>query len=78
MQEANQKIKVKHGNSRLTMKTEQFRGASVHEVEEEFTPKTCSNCGNIKDDLGSSKIYNSLGCSSLFDIDIIAVKNIRL
>ncbi|CCE90908.1 RNA-guided endonuclease InsQ/TnpB family protein TDEL_0C00190 [Torulaspora delbrueckii] len=65
-------------HDRLTMKAEQFHDASVHEVEEDYTSKTCSTCGKIKNDLRSNKIYSCLGCFSVFDRDFNAAKNIML
>ena len=65
-------------HDRLTMKAEQFHSTSVHEVEEDYTSKTCSSCGNLKDDLGSNKIYSCSRCSSVFDRDFNAAKNIML
>ena len=54
------------------MKAEQFHDASVHEVEEDYTSKTCSSCGDLKDDLGSNKTYSCSSCSSIFDRDFNA------
>ena len=34
-------------------------------VSEYYTSKTCSICGNYKEDLGSNKIYNCLNCKKL-------------
>ena len=65
-------------HDRLIMKAEQFHGVSVHEIDEDFTSKTCSSCGNLKDDLGSNKIYSCSSCSSVFDRDFNAAKNIML
>lgn len=39
-------------------------------VDEKYTSKACSNCGNIKDDLGASKIYNCVNCKSEIDRDV--------
>ena len=44
---------------------------------EEYTSKTCSNCGNIYE-IGSSKIYSCSKCKCVFDRDINAAKNIYL
>ena len=65
-------------HDRLTMKAEQLRGASVHEVEEDYSSKTCSSRGNLKDDLGSAKVYSCIKCASVFDRDFNAAKNIML
>ena len=47
-------------------------------VPEQYTTKTCSCCGNIKNDVGASKIYNCLNCKSIFGRDINASKNILI
>ncbi len=44
---------------------------------EDYTSKTCSNCGNIYE-VGSSKIYSCSKCKCIFDRDINAAKNIYL
>ena len=49
----------------------------VYEVFEDFTSKTCSNCGFLKKDLqGRTFICNA--CNKIFDRDINASKNIML
>lgn len=53
------------------------------EVDERYTSKTCSNCGNYKDDLGGKKLYNCEECEKRIDRDIngcrcILMKNIEL
>ena len=65
-------------NERVAMKAEQFRSTSAVVVEEDYTSKTCSKCGNVKQDLGSSKIYSCVQCFSVFDRDFNAAKNIML
>jgi hypothetical protein len=40
------------------------------EVDERYTSKTCSKCGNYKKDLGSNKIYNCNKCGIKMDRDI--------
>lgn len=45
---------------------------------EEYTSKTCSSCGNLKNNLGSNKTYNCSSCNKVFDRDINAAKNILL
>ncbi|CCE91598.1 uncharacterized protein TDEL_0D00140 [Torulaspora delbrueckii] len=59
-------------NDRLVMKAEQLRVTSAIVVEEDYTSKTCSKCGNIKQDLGPNKIYSCVKCSSVFDKDFNA------
>ncbi|ETN10879.1 hypothetical protein PPTG_09940 [Phytophthora nicotianae INRA-310] len=51
-------------------------GGRMIECEEEYTSKTCSSCGEIKDDLGGSSIYRCLFCHVELDRDVNAAKNI--
>ena len=45
-------------------------------VNESYTSKTCTKCGNIDKKLGSSKIYNCKKCSLEIDRDINGARNI--
>jgi IS605 OrfB family transposase len=45
---------------------------------ESYTSKTCTNCGNIKYNLGSNKIYNCEFCKLSIDRDINGARNIML
>lgn len=47
-------------------------------VDERFTSKTCSNCGNYKGDLGGNKEYNCRNCRKLIDRDINGCRCILL
>ena len=47
-------------------------------INEYNTSKCCSNCGNIKADLGDNKIYKCKKCNHLYDRDVNAAKNILL
>ena len=40
------------------------------EIDESYTSKTCSNCGNFKKDLGTNKIYKCNKCGMKIDRDI--------
>jgi IS605 OrfB family transposase len=51
-------------------------GNTIIETNEYLTSKCCSNCKNIKDDLGSSKIYKCKKCNLILDRDINASINI--
>ena len=51
-------------------------GSTIIETNEYLTSKCCSNCKNIKDDLGSSKTYNCDKCNMILDRDINASINI--
>jgi putative transposase len=45
-------------------------------VNESYTSKTCTKCGNIDRKLGYSKLYNCKKCSLEIDIDINGARNI--
>lgn len=47
-------------------------------VNESYTSKTCTKCGNIDRKLGSSKLYNCKKCSLEIDRDINGARNIFL
>jgi putative transposase len=51
-------------------------GSTIIETNEYLTSKCCSNCQNIKDDLGCSKIYECKKCNMILDRDINASINI--
>jgi putative transposase len=46
------------------------------EIEEAYTSKTCSCCGNKKDDLGGNKVYNCVNCGVTIGRDVNGAKNI--
>ncbi len=45
---------------------------------ESYTSKTCTNCGNIKNDLGSAKIYKCTNCNLVTHRDYNGARNIML
>jgi transposase len=45
-------------------------------INEWRTTKQCSNCQNIKNDVGSNKIYNCNNCNLVIDRDVNASRNI--
>jgi IS605 OrfB family transposase len=47
-------------------------------VNERYTSKVCSVCGEFKDNLGSSKIYKCKNCMSTLDRDVNSCRNIIL
>ena len=51
-------------------------GSTIIETDEYLTSKCCSNCKNIKDNLGSAKIYKCDKCNMILDRDINASINI--
>jgi transposase len=46
------------------------------EIDEQYTSKTCSRCGNMKHNLGSNKEYKCNTCSLTIDRDVNASINI--
>ncbi len=45
-------------------------------VNESYTSKVCSICGNVKEDLGSNKVYNCLKCNKKLCRDTNGARNI--
>ena len=62
---------------RLTFKCRQF-GCKVAIVNEAYTSKTCSCCGNVKYNLGGAKVYKCRACRAVMDRDVNGAKNIFL
>jgi len=53
-------------------------GVNTHIINEAYTSKTCSYCGEIKYDLGSSKIFHCCKCGMTMDRDFNGARNIYL
>jgi putative transposase len=51
---------------------------NIEVVNESYTSKTCGNCGYIKNDLGSNKVYKCDSCNYLIDRDVNGARNIML
>lgn len=51
---------------------------SVKLVTEEFTSKTCGNCGELHQKLGSSKTFKCPSCKTIVDRDYNGARNILL
>ena len=47
-------------------------------VNESYTSKICSNCGNINEELGASIVYNCKDCNLNIDRDINGARNIYI
>jgi len=54
--------------TRLKDKCEQY-GCTLNIIDEVYTSKMCSSCGNIKTDLGGNKTYNCTNCNLSIDRD---------
>ena len=63
---------------RLIYKSSFYAPKEVHEVKEHWTSKTCTNCGNIKRNLGRNKIYKCDKCKIIIGRDLNASRNILL
>ena len=51
--------------------------SNLHVITEEYTSKTCTNCGTMQD-IGREKIYNCSKCKIIIDRDINGARNILL
>ena len=51
---------------------------SYGKINEWLTSKTCSNCGNIKYNLGSSEIYDCSNCKKKMERDVNGARNIHI
>jgi IS605 OrfB family transposase len=69
---------LKHCNfvDRLKNKSREYN-CKIIEVKEDYTSKTCSNCGYLKNDL-KGRVYKCDSCEMVFDRDMNASKNIML
>ena len=54
------------------------KNISLHINEEHFTSKTCTCCGHLHSNLGSSREYNCYSCGLFIDRDINGARNILL
>lgn len=62
---------------RLIEKTKELHNFRVYTVCEDYTSKTCTNCGSIKD-IKNERIYNCEKCNLIIGRDINAARNIFL
>ncbi|KAK1945218.1 putative transposase [Phytophthora citrophthora] len=51
-------------------------GGCLTTCEEEYTSKTCSSCGEIKENLGGSDVFRCLSCHARHDRDVNGARNI--
>lgn len=62
---------------RLQYKCNQ-RCIGYKEIDEAYTSKTCTICGKINKELGTSKIFNCKKCKKILDRDVNGARNIML
>lgn len=53
-------------------------GIKVIDCTEEYTSKTCGNCGELNNNLGSSKLFHCPSCDIRIDRDVNAARNIYI
>jgi transposase len=64
--------------TRLAAKCMLKKFSNVVEVDEIYTSKTCTRCGNLKYNLGAAEVYKCLECNLVIDRDINGARNILL
>lgn len=52
-----------------------LHGVQVDVMTEEYTSKTCTNCGHLHMTLGSNKVYRCSGCGVVYDRDLGGSRN---
>jgi len=63
---------------RLLSKVREYQQCKVKIVTEEYTSKTCGNCGIIKQNLGGNKIFRCSSCKYESDRDFNGARNILI
>ena len=64
--------------TRLINKAREYKHCNVIVVTEEYTSKTCGNCGNIHKKLGGKKQFKCPDCNTTMDRDCNGARNICL
>jgi IS605 OrfB family transposase len=64
-------------SQKLAYKAQQYKRKIIR-VNEAWTSKTCTSCGNIKYDLGRKRIYKCDKCELIIDRDINGARNIMV
>jgi putative transposase len=54
---------------RMITKSQLYENCTVKVVKENYTSKTCCNCGHIKNNLGSNKVFNCSECGIVLGRD---------
>ena len=62
-------------SQRLQAKAEEYNVKFAY-VDESYTSKTCGNCGNENNNLGSSKIFDCPHCEYITGRDVNGARNI--
>ena len=60
---------------KLQFKCKEY-GTNIVIVDESYTSKTCTKCGNLHKTLGSNKTYNCKKCNMVIDRDVNGARNI--
>ena len=62
----------------LIFKAQEFPWVKVHIGSEEYTSKTCTGCGTLKHNLGSSKVFRcpNPACRCVVNRDVNGARNI--
>ena len=63
---------------RLVNKTREYPGCKVIICDEQYTSKTCGQCGHLHDKLGPSKVFKCPQCHMEMDRDMNGARNILL
>ena len=67
---------LSHGLFKIRLREKcKDRGNILEFVEESYTSKTCTNCGVIKDNLGSNKTFECDVCKIIIDRDVNGARN---
>jgi IS605 OrfB family transposase len=64
-------------NKKLQFKCKEY-GTNIVIVDESYTSKTCTNCGNLHKTLGSNKTYTCEKCNIVIDRDVNGARKILL
>lgn len=73
-------LSLKHYRFKLRLKSkiQEYSNKKLHICTEEYTSKTCTNCGNVKHNLGSNEIYDCTKCGLEIERDINGARNILI
>jgi putative transposase len=70
-------LRMSHYKFREYLKLNSLKyGNTINEVDEYLTSKTCHNCKNVKNDLGSNEVYDCKKCKIKLGRDVNASINI--